>query len=142
MTKCTIFARTWQGGVEMPKNDMFMCNHDRSEWKPVEEMRICGKGMRYCMELVESGEMEPEWCEKCIIEWLCDDPIETCMNPEDQACWYHQCTRPASFWADLLWNELLQDENSYPHQMLHESRRLGYDCIRSRWVELKKREDD
>lgn len=73
--------------------------HGANHVKPVESMAICPKGIKYCMELVESGEMEPKSCELCVKEWLCGEPIETCMNPEDDIQWWTQCTRSVGFWV-------------------------------------------
>ena len=92
----------------MSQNDMnigeqinTMCNHGGLHVKSIEDMQICVNGKQYCMELVKSGEMSPIQCEPCLIAWLCDDPIETCVNPEDAIQWHTQCVQTVSFWVNL-----------------------------------------
>ncbi len=76
-----------------------MCKHDKNQLKPIESMQICMRGMEYIRTLVENGEMGAIQCEPCTIEWLCGEPLESCMNPEDTIQWYTKCTRPAGFWV-------------------------------------------
>lgn len=75
------------------------CEHDASCIKPINTMQICTMGIKYCMDLVESGELPWLACEPCIIEWLCDDPIESCMNPEDDVQLWMKCPHNGAFWA-------------------------------------------
>lgn len=79
-----------------------MCKHGKMHVKPVEAMNICMRGKEYIKRLVESGEMGAIQCEPCTIQWLCDDPIESCMNPEETDQWYTQCTRPVDFWVEHI----------------------------------------
>lgn len=76
--------------------------HGESSMKPVESMQICALAIKYCMELVEIGDMQPIECEECIINWLCGDGIEICMDPNDAIQWYTQCTRPVEFWVECI----------------------------------------
>jgi hypothetical protein len=82
------------------------CIHDQIFHKAVRNMEICDKGKRYIMELVLNGELSPYQCEACIIEWLCDDPAETCMNPDDTVQWWKQCPRSDQFWAKVVENAI------------------------------------
>lgn len=95
------------------------CEHGGKHVKQVKNMDICPNGMQYCMELVKSGEMPPIACEACIIDWLCDDPIETCMNVENTIQWYTQCVRNHDFWSiciEQAWEWLFHNDMA-KHQL-------------------------
>jgi hypothetical protein len=77
-----------------------MCKHGANHMKRIEDMHICGFGHEYVKRLVESGEMPPIQCELCIIEWLCGDPVETCVNDDLTTQWYTQCIRPVKLWVN------------------------------------------
>lgn len=79
-----------------------MCKHDKKQYKPIKNMQICPNAMKYCMQLIESGEMDAIGCEPCTIAWLCDDPVETCMNPEDDHQWWLQCVQSIEFWMEHI----------------------------------------
>jgi hypothetical protein len=79
-----------------------MCKHGMKHHKHIKNMQICANGMKYCMELVECGELDAIQCEKCVIGWLCDDPVETCMNPEDTMQWWQQCVQTNQFWLECI----------------------------------------
>ena len=79
-----------------------MCKHGGNHVKPVEDMQICPNGLKYVQMHVESGEMPPQQCEPCLIEWLCGEPVEMCMNPEDAKQWHVQCVQPSTFWVEYI----------------------------------------
>lgn len=87
------------------------CKHGPDHVKHVNFMGMCGFGHAYVMKLVESGEMAPNQCELCLIGWLCDEPIESCMNPESTMQWYHQCPKPASWWVENIKSMLINVYN-------------------------------
>lgn len=114
--------------------------HGQKHVKPVESMAICARGIKYCMELVKSGEMLAESCELCIITWLCDDPIETCMNPEDTIQWYTQCTRPVEYWVEHIESVLNKPQwvaNMGDHMWALELVKSIWDCIETLGITVK-----
>jgi len=78
------------------------CKHGVEHIKLIQNMQICPKGMAYCMELVESGDIALHQCEPCLIAWLCGDPMETCMNPEEIDMWCMQCVQPSQTWMEPI----------------------------------------
>lgn len=79
-----------------------MCKHPEVPPKHIDDIKMCPKGREYVESLVESGELCAYQCEKCLKQWLCDDPVENCINPEDTECWILQCTKPVDFWLSLI----------------------------------------
>lgn len=75
-----------------------MCKHGTKHHKHINTMHICPKAIKYCMELVNDGEMPPIQCEMCVIQWICGDPIETCMDDTEIHQWYEQCVQNGAFW--------------------------------------------
>lgn len=124
----------------MQENDMNIgeqinntCKHGKSYMKPVESINICPNGMEYVKRLVESGEMGAIQCEPCIIEWLCGDPIETCMNPEEKVQWYTQCTRPIDFWV-----EHIEDVLNKPQWVANMGKNMwALEVVRSIWDQIE-----
>ena len=85
-----------------------MCKHDVKTYKHINEHQICAKGIKYCQQLVDNGELSLMQCEPCIIQWLCNDPIETCMDDTETHQWYEQCVQNGAFWAKHIenaWNK-------------------------------------
>jgi hypothetical protein len=83
------------------------CTHGDTKLKKVSEMEVCKRGLVYIQSLVEQGDLPAEGCEQCMIDWLCDDPMEHCMNIEDTNQRWEQCVRNSDFWVGMLesaWN--------------------------------------
>jgi len=49
------------------------CGHGENRLKKHESMQLCPKAIKYCMEMVNDGEIPLYGCESCIINWLCSD---------------------------------------------------------------------
>lgn len=85
-----------------------MCKHHGKHIKPINDMQICKKAINYCQQLIDGGEMSLIQCEPCVIQWICDDPIETCMDQTEIHQWYEQCVQNATFWQkhiETAWNK-------------------------------------
>ena len=84
------------------------CTHEPKSLKMVSEMKVCAKGRDYLQRLVEEGDITEPACEQCIIDWVCEDPVEHCLNvdyPGDN--WWPECVRDGEYWAPYLattWN--------------------------------------
>ena len=86
-------------------HSMYTCQHE--SLIPNGDMAVCERGKLYMQSLVDGGELPVTGCEECTIEWLCGEPNETCMNPEDTTQWWEQCVRPRQWWVGVLtslWN--------------------------------------
>jgi hypothetical protein len=103
------------------------CEHGENHIKSIKTMAICANGIQYCMELVKSNELPLESCEICIIEWLCDDPIESCMNPENTIQWWMNCPHNGEFWMKHMENAL----NCMEWMKMMASHWYNGECIKS-----------
>jgi hypothetical protein len=79
--------------------------HGESHVKHIVDMAICPHAIKYILELVVQGDMPMETCEKCIIEWICNDVLVSCV---DESKMYMQCPKPATFWVEL-YESLIND---------------------------------
>lgn len=79
------------------------CTHGGSVHKQVHEMNVCAKARAYIQLLVDAGDWLDNGCEQCVIEYVCEDPIEHCMNGDDgDSQWWTQCVRPRNWWKRWL----------------------------------------